>query len=259
MNERFLSTGQAAKICSVTRDTVLKWIKLGKIDAIQTPGGHYRVNRISLDPYLSSDKPVAALQPADKHVSFCWEYHAKEGEIGHDCRKCMVFKSQAQKCYLMAGLGEKGGHVGVHCKDNCYECEYFRFINDSVPNVLLITDNEDMIKRMQARTLDRMILRVASCEYDTSAMVHDFKPDFIIIDDSLIGGSPDGLCRHLIKDPRVHGAQIILAVPEGRKRDTLLEGVCASMVMPFSVDQMEESFDRLRRSLWGTRRPPAQN
>ena len=41
--ENFLTTGQAAKKLSVTPDTVLKWIKSGKLDAMKTPGGHNRI------------------------------------------------------------------------------------------------------------------------------------------------------------------------------------------------------------------------
>ena len=40
-----LSTGEVARLCGVTRDAVLKWIKKGKLPATQTPGGHFRIPR----------------------------------------------------------------------------------------------------------------------------------------------------------------------------------------------------------------------
>jgi len=253
MPDRVLSTGQAAKLCSVTRDTVLKWIKMGKIDAVQTPGGHYRIKSESLRPYISLETKLPRPKIDDKPVSYCWEYHSKDGELTHNCRRCMVFKSQAQKCFLMAGLGEKAGPAGVHCKDNCYDCEYFHFISEARTNVLLVTDNENLIKEVKANAADRLVLKTSSCEYDTSAIVHDFTPDFIIVDDSLRSSNPDEICRHLVKDPRIKGAQIILAVPENRKRQMLQEGVCASMTVPFTTKEMEDGFLQLRRSLWGAK------
>lgn len=255
MPDKVLSTGQAARLCSVTRDTVLKWIKLGKIEAIQTPGGHYRIKGESLKPYTSMSNAPRTPETDEKPVSFCWEYHSQDGEIKHDCRECMVFQSRAQKCFLMAGLGEKTGLAGVHCKDNCYDCEYFHFVNGDKINVLLVTENENLKRTIQANVSDRIVLKFVSCEYDTSAVVHDFRPDFVIVDDSLVTSKPDEICRHLIKDPRVGGAQILLAEPGDRKRKTLQEGVCASITMPFSAQKMEESFHQLRKSLWGGTKP----
>ena len=40
-----LTTGQAAKLCSVTPDTILKWLKRGRLNGVRTAGGHYRIER----------------------------------------------------------------------------------------------------------------------------------------------------------------------------------------------------------------------
>ena len=39
----FLTTTQVARRCGVSRFTVLKWIKQGRINAIKLFGGHYRI------------------------------------------------------------------------------------------------------------------------------------------------------------------------------------------------------------------------
>jgi excisionase family DNA binding protein len=44
MNKGYLTTFEAAKLISVTPDSILKWIKSGKLAAFRTPGGHYRIN-----------------------------------------------------------------------------------------------------------------------------------------------------------------------------------------------------------------------
>lgn len=43
MVERFLTTGDIADYCQVSRVTVFQWIKKQQLPAFSTPGGHYRV------------------------------------------------------------------------------------------------------------------------------------------------------------------------------------------------------------------------
>lgn len=43
MIPRPLTTSDVARYCHVSRFTVSKWIRKGKLEAYQTPGGHYRV------------------------------------------------------------------------------------------------------------------------------------------------------------------------------------------------------------------------
>jgi excisionase family DNA binding protein len=42
-NDRFVTTAQAAEIISVSIATLKKFILQGKLKAIKTPGGHYRI------------------------------------------------------------------------------------------------------------------------------------------------------------------------------------------------------------------------
>ena len=43
MENRPLTTGEAAKYCHVAQATIVNWIRDGKIKAYATPGGHYRI------------------------------------------------------------------------------------------------------------------------------------------------------------------------------------------------------------------------
>jgi two-component system response regulator VicR len=43
LNDRFLTTGDVADYCQVSRSSVFRWIREGKLEAFTTPGGHYRV------------------------------------------------------------------------------------------------------------------------------------------------------------------------------------------------------------------------
>ena len=50
MQAELLTTGKAARFCSVKPDTVLKWIKKGRLPAARTAGGHYRIEEQDLLP-----------------------------------------------------------------------------------------------------------------------------------------------------------------------------------------------------------------
>lgn len=39
----FVTTGVAAHACGVTATAIKKWIRQGKVRAIRTPGGHFRI------------------------------------------------------------------------------------------------------------------------------------------------------------------------------------------------------------------------
>jgi len=40
---RFLTTGQVARRCGVGVNTIKRWIRMGQLDAVITPGGHWRI------------------------------------------------------------------------------------------------------------------------------------------------------------------------------------------------------------------------
>ena len=52
MNTEILTIPQAAKFCSVTRMTMWRWVKAGKIKSFVTPGGHHRIAKSDLEDAL---------------------------------------------------------------------------------------------------------------------------------------------------------------------------------------------------------------
>lgn len=64
-----LTTGDVAQYCNVTRQSVVRWIKQGKLKPhYRTPGGHYRIREadfrsfleqfeIPIDPTFFEDAP----------------------------------------------------------------------------------------------------------------------------------------------------------------------------------------------------------
>jgi len=118
MPKRLLTTGQAADLCSVTADAVLKWIKAGRLRAQRTVGGHYRI-----DP---DDLERMGLLPLEGEYRYCWEHRSRGGPVDELCRTCLVYRSRAERCYEVAAV--RGGPPGGHncCPDACEKCDFYR-------------------------------------------------------------------------------------------------------------------------------------
>jgi len=52
MTEDMVTVGQAAKYCGVSRKTLFRQVKSGKIKASRTPGGHYRILKKDLESFI---------------------------------------------------------------------------------------------------------------------------------------------------------------------------------------------------------------
>ena len=89
-------------------------------------------------------------------------------------------------------------------------------------------------------------------------LIQDFRPDYIIIDESLSGSDSAAIHRHLIEDPRAHGSQIVLASATRNTGRELPNGVCASIRMPFTSAELRECLRNLNQSFF-VERPVAQN
>ncbi len=82
--KNYLTTGEAAAIFDVDPDTVLRWIKLGEIPAIRTPGGHYRIHR---NVFLT--KMIKGNDDIRTDLSYCWEYNSDSGNIRPNSFPCL--------------------------------------------------------------------------------------------------------------------------------------------------------------------------
>jgi len=53
--KKFLTPREAATILGVSYPTIKKWILAGKLKTTQTVGGHHRVSRAALNPFLDKN------------------------------------------------------------------------------------------------------------------------------------------------------------------------------------------------------------
>jgi excisionase family DNA binding protein len=262
----YISTGKAAQLLSVTPDTVLKWIKAGKIAARRTAGGHYRIARQSVDSLLAEEKvaPNATSVESTQPLVPCWEYHAIDGKIKEECFACLVFKVRGSRCYEIGSVLREKGSGATCCSTPCEECAYFKARSQQPVNVLVFT-NDDSIK--QSLTSDsggsRLRIKFTSCEYDCSLLVDAFRPECVVVDCVNGGTDFEELCKHLTNDPRIAGVRILLAMEESEKYDgdlSTMENI-AIISHPFTMNDLEifvENFDLLGRAEARLREKSAQ-
>jgi excisionase family DNA binding protein len=254
-----LTTGQAAKLCAVTPDTVLKWIKKGRLAATRTAGGHYRVALPDLEPFMAGfgqennqlatvgSFPSPASHGGTKEESDevpCWEFLSDNGEVREGCRQCVVYRVKATRCFLMAGLDSDVGHAQQFCEGSCEDCIYYRRIQGMSTQVLFISSDEELVNRIEWAGDNSVSLRFARNGYEASALVQDFRPEIAIID---MEGLPDqgfGLLDSIAADPRLPHIRVILVIPPeamGRMLQRPRHRLVVSMLeKPHVCDRIEE-------------------
>jgi excisionase family DNA binding protein len=212
LDKEFISTGRAAEICSVTPNAVLKWVKAGKIPASRTPGGHYRIHRQTLMGIIESGGLPSEGEIRDRSFQFCWEYYSVSDRVQKGCLKCIAYRTRAMRCYEMRELPQEAGFAGLFCSKACSECDYFRIVHGQRPNVLILTDKQDL--RNSINSVKNSIdfnLAATDGEYQCSMLIENFRPDFVIIDCPSDSFECASLIKHLTQDPRVPYVKIIVS------------------------------------------------
>ncbi len=242
-----LTTGQAAKLCEVTPDTVLKWIRKGRLRGGRTAGGHFRINLRDLEPHI----PPGRLESSSEETNACftsemrcWEYLGNGGELRESCKQCVVYQVRAGRCFLVADMEPEIGHAKRFCQTSCQECVYYRRVQGLATNVLAIISDEEAIERLAAEEDEQVAVRFARDGYEASAIIEEFRPAFAVIDEGLLAKSDRGLLNSLANDPRVPGLKVILLVPPGKtaqKRSRLKSNLIVSvLVEPIDLRQIAD-------------------
>lgn len=116
------STGQAARYCFVTGDTILNWINQGSLSAQKTPGGQYRILPGALYTFMREHDMSTALLEAELDVMpLCWEFNCRRhSALG--CQGCLVHRSGAARCFELRDLLPDSPARPASCD----ECDYYR-------------------------------------------------------------------------------------------------------------------------------------
>jgi excisionase family DNA binding protein len=239
-----LTTGKAAGICSVTSDTVLKWIKSGIIPGTRTAGGHYRIDQKDLAHFAHKNTVAPnndALIRRDGNKTPCWEFNAIKGKVNERCFKCIVYLSKAEKCFVMAALGKRAGHQKIFCETSCEKCRYFSYANGML-KVLIVSRNWEQYKFCKTAGDCNIDIRFACCGYEVATMVQHFNADAVLFDETLPEPDLHELVNHLRKDTLLSSIRILFITKGSMRRESLPAGIDSVLKAPFSIPELKRSF-----------------
>jgi excisionase family DNA binding protein len=246
--KEYITTGQAAILCSVTPDAVLKWIKAGKIPARRTPGGHYRIRSKDIQHLIESETSLPVTVRKDKRpFQYCWEFNSGSSEVLEECRKCIVYRSKTLRCYEMVRLPSEAGHARFFCRDSCEECDYYRLVRGQRPNILIVTDKPSLRASVEAHSGDLGYnVRFTDCEYNCSMLIEEYRADWVILDCSMGMERAKQFAQHISADPRIPFARIVMVgsrveFPQGCDKE-----VFARIERPFTAKVLQELIDNLK-------------
>jgi excisionase family DNA binding protein len=115
-----MTTTELARLCGVSRFTIINWTNRGKIRASRTVGRHYRIpvsEAMSfLETFRNEKKGVAS-----GSSGHCWEYLQKTN-CDKECRNCLIYRREVDYCFEVVRQFGKGV---ICCKGDCLNCGYF--------------------------------------------------------------------------------------------------------------------------------------
>ena len=234
MAAQYITTGKAARRCSVQPDTVLKWVKKGRLPAIRTPGGHYRIDERDLARFTGMGEPehsnLLPVLQTDTHILHCWEYFSED--LRMKCKSCIVYRVRASMCFQLRLAMHGSGHNKAFCKDLCEDCPYCRRVHGMPTNVLVITRNEQLIQRLSQRPNEHLVLRYARSGYDSSAVLAFFRPSLAVVDVRLLENrcETEDLVAALNSDERAKGMRVVISVPADGMYEELPEACEAGLI-----------------------------
>ena len=119
----FITTSDLAKLCGVSRFTIINWVNEGKIKAIRTIGGHSRVPISEVISVLEKQHIEREKKNQPESIpSYCWEYTEKK-DCEKKCGNCLIFNRKIDYCFMLV---KQFGGENILCKGNCMECGYFQ-------------------------------------------------------------------------------------------------------------------------------------
>ncbi len=128
LNLRAFSTGEAARFCYVTSETIQNWIRAGRLPAQRTAGGQYRIRARDLRAFMAENgMDTAVLDDKENVRPNCWEFHgqiaARFGSFSQEvCATCLVRRSGTRNCWELHGLLP----LTARRYSQCEECSYFQ-------------------------------------------------------------------------------------------------------------------------------------
>lgn len=241
--KKYLTTSQAAKLLSVSPDTVLKWVKAGKIKSYRTLGGHFRIPADALGLNGRHSGGISGHNgpfPEFPTHLYCWEYLANGGDLKSECYDCITYRSRASRCYELRDIPGGFGCARMLCQDDCSMCDYYRLVNNQGINILIISRADNLLKdRESLNTEHELEIEFVDNEYKAGMVIQSFRPDFIILDCSIGKRQASSLCGSLFDDPRIPVPRVILTSKSHNMSDYCEKEVFGWIRKPFTLRQLK--------------------
>ena len=132
-------------------------------------------------------------------------------------------------------------HPKVFCDQHCEDCSYFQEMHGKRANVLVVTDDQVLSSALIAQADGaRFNLEITDCEYNCSAIIDHFKPDFVIIDSNLGIRVSQQMSSHIMKDPRIPYVRVVIAGGKEAYPNECDRKEFARMTRPFDISNITE-------------------
>jgi excisionase family DNA binding protein len=250
MDKKYLTTTEAAQLLSVSADTVLKWVRAGKVRSYRTPGGHCRIPAEEITTLLPSDISMTASPntAAPPQFQYCWEFNSDSGRIAKECEACLVYQGRARRCYEFRDIPEEFGHLKLFCRTSCEECRYYQVVKEQGLNVLIITRSQSLMEELGAASRDENLrLKFACSEYDAAASIEKFRPDYVVVDCAIGIRNANELCRHLMHDDRLPITRLIIASKDSKAKEQCEQEILGWLRKPFTIADLSGFIDQLHQ------------
>jgi len=246
MQRDYYTTTEAAKLLSVSPDTVLKWVRAGKISSYLTPGGHARIPKEAVAQLLPNGHRINATpQNQDKvrghKFRYCWDYYAGRGQLKGDCLKCGTYLNRENRCYEVRQNKTRFAELPLNCNIKCEDCEIHKLTEDNEVYVLLVSPSESLKEIIsEEENQSAIALKVVSSEYECAAAIDKFRPDFIIIDSAMGAPTSKELCLSLMNDKRIPFKRIIICSRKSNVDDYCDSEIFGWIRKPFTMSQLDD-------------------
>ena len=242
LSKDFLTTTQAARLLCVSPDTVLKWVKAGKIRSYRTLGGHFRIPLSELDVPEAPGEVETNGSPAGRPLvhQYCWEYLAAGGPVKEECKECITYRSRARRCYELKDLPGGMGCLNLLCDTDCDDCDYYKVVKGQGINVLVLSRGSALISDLDVdQDLDGLHLQFAENEYQAAMKIQSFRPDYVVVDCAFGKQRTASICSSLFSDIRIPVARIILSSKSHQIQDYCDKEVFGWIKKPFAIEQLK--------------------
>jgi len=246
MVQDYYTTTEAAKLLSVSADTVLKWVRADKIESYKTPGGHARIPKEAIERLLLDMKNVDEeisneTETREQFFRFCWDLFSKDGRIKEECLNCKAYLTRASRCFEMLKIPKQLEMLNLKCNLECSECEYYKLTQRKELYILLISASKDLVETLEKEVKDsHLVLKCVSTEYECAASIDKFRPDFIIVDSALGSTVTRELIQSLANDKRIPITRTVVCSRTAKVDDYCDSEIFGWIKKPFTLRQVEE-------------------